>query len=233
MTVAIHSFDSKATLVADLAARIAAALDDAIRRRGSASLALCGGTTPEPVFHLLADADIDWRRVIVTLTDERWVPQGDALSNQGLLQRSLLAPTGRACAARLVALFNGAPTPELGLSQTASALADLPRLFDLVLLGMGADGHTASLFPRSTGLAEGLGEAADCVAVRLPDPSATPRISLSLSRLLAARSVMLLITGDDKRHVLDCALAGGDVHEMPVRAVLHQSATPIDIFWAP
>lgn len=230
MTPRLRSFPGAAPLLDHLADEVAADLRDAVDGRGGAALVVSGGRTPGDLFARLPSRPVDWGRVAVTLADERWVPAGHASSNEGLVRRTLL--TGPASAARFVPLYGGEPSPEEGEAACARRIGELPRPFDLVLLGMGEDGHTASLFPGASNLGAGLAGPAPCLAMR-PPGAAEPRLTLTLPVLLDARRVVLLVTGTAKRAVLDAALGPGPVEEMPIRAVLRQERTPVEIFWAP
>lgn len=230
MTPRLRGFPDAAALAGTLAGEVAAGLRAAVEARGAATLVVSGGRTPEALFASLPSHPVDWRRVAVTLADERWVPPGHPSSNEGLVRRTLLA--GPAAAARFVPLYGGEPTPEEGEAACARRIADLPRPFDLVLLGMGEDGHTASLFPGAPNLAEGLAGPRPCLATR-PPGAVEPRLTLTLPILLDARRVVLLVTGAAKRTVLDAALGPGPVEAMPVRAVLRQEKAPVEIFRAP
>lgn len=230
MTARRHDFADAPALLDTLADTVSAGLQAALDARGSATLVVSGGRTPEELFERLSSRPLDWTRVAVTLADERWVPAGDPASNEGMVRRRLLA--GPAAAARFVPLYGGEPTPEAGEAACAARLGGLARPFDLVLLGMGEDGHTASLFPGAPNLAAGLAGEAACLATRPPGVM-PPRMTLTLPVLLDARRVILLVSGTAKRAVLDRAAEPGPVEEMPVRAVPRQDRTPVDIFWAP
>ncbi|WP_404326271.1 6-phosphogluconolactonase [Aerophototrophica crusticola] len=174
---------------------------------------------------------LPWDRTVLTLADERWVEPDDPASNEGLVRRTL-APA-LAQGARFVGLKSRGAVPVDGLAETELRLASVPRPFDLVLLGMGDDGHTASLFPGGEGLADALagqGRLAASVVPAIPGP---PRVTLTLPALLQAREIALLITGPSKRAVYDAALRPGPVEEFPVRGVLHQAAAPVTTWWAP
>lgn len=202
-----------------LAGRIAGTLRDAIAARGVASLALAGGSTPKPVYAALARCALDWSKVVVTLTDERLVPATHVDSNARMLRETLLS--GDAAAARFVPFATEAPDP---VAATAAALEAVPMPFDLVLLGMGTDGHIASLFPDAEGLAEGLEGDAAIVAV-LP-PGALGRLSLTMATLRQARDWWLVI-GSDKRPALATAREDGPIAAMPVRALLRDERVPL------
>jgi len=221
-----------ATLAAALASSIANDLKHAIEARGVASLVVSGGRTPKPLFKELARRDIPWGKVRITLADERWVPADHKASNERLVRNHLL--TARAAAAHFVGLVNEAVTPEEGCAATEGALAKMPLPFDVLVLGMGGDGHTASLFPGAHELAEGLDPESPrrCLAVR-PSTAPHPRLSLSLAALLASRRIVLYITGEEKWRVYRRALAEGPAEELPIRAVLRGAESPVEVVWAP
>ncbi|HVO00304.1 MAG TPA: 6-phosphogluconolactonase [Steroidobacteraceae bacterium] len=215
-----------------LADAIAAELAAALRRRAGASLVVSGGRTPEAMFGELARHELEWARVQVTLADERWVDASDPASNEALVRAALLRE--RAAAARFIGMKNDAPTPQEGAAAAWRAVNAMPQPFDVVVLGMGDDGHTASLFPGSAGLAAALDAAAApaCVGVR-PPAAPHPRLSLNLAALLRSRRICLQISGARKWAVYQQALQPGPADELPVRAVLHQRAVPVDVYWCP
>ena len=219
-------------LNAVLAQAITGSLQQALDAGRGASLAVPGGRTPVGLFDLLSQATIDWTRVQVTLTDERWVDPGSAESNEHLVRAHLLQ--GAAAGARLLGLKNPAADAFSGAAASWSALASLPRPFDFVLLGMGDDGHFASLFPHSPGLAAALDpeQPPGCVAMRAP-VAPQERLSLNFSALLDARQIGLLIVGAAKRTVLERARREGPAADMPVRALLRQAHTPVTVYWSP
>ncbi|SDN65472.1 6-phosphogluconolactonase [Halomonas shengliensis] len=221
------SDDSRKRLAAQLAEAVAEALRADLARHDRALLVLSGGSTPVPFFAALAACELDWARVQVTLADERWVAEDAADSNARLVREHLLK--GPAAAATFVPLTTADPTPEQGAAAVAERLAALAWPASAVILGMGGDGHTASLFPDSRELALALTTEAAAVAVRTPSQP-QPRITLSAERLHQARRHFLHITGGDKRAVLARALAGDDVRELPIRAFL---ACPLATYWAP
>ncbi|MCW2239796.1 6-phosphogluconolactonase [Azospirillum canadense] len=227
-----RSFASADALVEALAASLAARLRGAIAARGSATLVVSGGRTPEALFRQMSDLPLDWAAVTVTLADERWVPPDDPDSNEALVRRSLLV--GPAAAARFVGLYTGADTPEAGEDACDARIRALSRPFDAVLLGMGDDGHTASFFPGAANLAAALSpvEGRTVQAIRAPGIP-QPRMTLTLPTLLDTQRLLLLITGDSKRRTLELAEGEGPVEAMPVRSVLRQDRVPLEIFWAP
>jgi 6-phosphogluconolactonase len=227
-----HRLATPDALADALAVAIERRLDDALSARGRATLVVSGGTTPRATFERLAQKRIAWRDVTITLSDERWVPPDDPASNEALVRSALL--TGPAASARFVGLYTGDPTPEAGERSCAARIDTLARPFDAVLLGMGADGHTASLFPHAPGLGDALDPAggALCRAVRPPDVQ-PPRITLTLRALLDARIVFLLFQGARKRAAFVAAQAAGRIEDMPVRAILRQRRVPVEIYWTP
>lgn len=230
----LHRHASQAAFVAAAAEDIARRLGDAIDQRGSALMALAGGKTPEPVYRRLATLALPWAEATATLTDERFVPPASELSNAGLLARSLF--TGAARASAFLPLWSEAATVEAAADAADQRLAALGEPFDLVVLGMGDDGHTASLFPHTPELVAGLDPTSSrkviAIAPHAPAPK-EPRLSLTLPAILDARAILILITGDAKLQVLQTALAGEDAHAMPIRAVLRQTRTPVVIHWSP
>ena len=228
----VTKFSDIEVLSRALADQIAASLKTAIAARGLASLVVSGGKSPTKLFEMLRTQELDWSRVCIALADERWVDPSDPASNEKLVRDVLLK--GSAAAARFLGLKNGAPTPDIGAVSAWETFARVPRPFDTVVLGMGDDGHTASLFPGSPNLLSALNPAAvpGCVGMRAP-VAPQPRLSLNLSALLDARRIVLLITGDAKWRTYLAAGAEGAVQDMPVRAVLCQTRSPVEVLWSP
>ena len=207
-----------------LADRLASDLRRALGRRDRALFVVPGGTTPGPVFDILSDVDLEWARVDVLPSDERWVPEDDPRSNAGLLRRRLLQ--GRAAAANLIPLYTGAETPEAAL-ETLTATVDALLPVDVALLGMGADMHVASLFPEADRLDEALAAGAPpLLPIRAP-AAPEPRITLTLPVLKEAFAAHILITGPDKRAALDRA-KDLEPRAAPVAALLGQA----QVHWA-
>lgn len=226
-----RQFDSSDRLAHALAERIGGMLREALAARARAGLVVSGGRSPVPFFHDLAGQTLDWAAVTVTLADERWVPAESEDSNEGLVRRHLLRD--KASVARLVGLYGGEASPEAGEAACARRLGGVPRPFDAVVLGMGEDGHTASLFPGSSDLPFALaGGERPCKAVRA-ETLVQPRMTLTLPTLLDARCIVLAFQGAAKRRVYENALLSGRVEDLPVRAVLHQDRTPVEVFWSP
>jgi len=217
------------SLAPALAAAVASELARAIERRGRASLMVSGGQTPAPFFSALARRPIEWPKVIVGLVDERWVAPDHVDSNERLVRHTLL--TGRGSAATFVPMKNAAANAAAGQPACERAIAAIPRPFDVVVLGMGNDGHTASLFPHTPQLAMGLDPANPALTMAsVPATAAHERMSLTLRGLLESRRIVLLISGSAKWRVYRRARESGPASELPVRAVLEQAATAVDVY---
>ncbi|HET8791791.1 MAG TPA: 6-phosphogluconolactonase [Modicisalibacter sp.] len=214
-------------MAGQLAESVAGALIADLETQPRALLVVSGGSTPVTFFNRLAIFELPWERVDVTLADERWVAENDKDSNARLVREHLLQ--GPAAAATFHSLTTDDGTPEQGAIAVGERVAQLPWPASVVILGMGGDGHTASLFPDSGELGLALTTDEATVAVRAPSV-AQPRITLSASRLHQARRHVLHIAGGDKRAVLAHAMAGDDARELPIRAFL---ACPLAIYWAP
>ena len=220
----LHRYPDREMMMLRLADRLAGELGDFLRRHERVSLAVPGGTTPGPVFDVLSDLRIAWERVTVLPTDERWVDPDSPRSNARLIRERLL--TGPAAAAGFVSLASAEPTPEAALPDLIAAVT--PHLpLTVLLLGMGEDGHVASLFPGADRLAEALDDAAPPVMALSAPGAPEPRISLTAPVLTGALSVHLLITGPAKRAALEAA-ANARPEAAPVRLVLDQAM----IHWA-
>lgn len=225
------SFDNKEALEAQLAERIANQLQEAVDIRGKASLIVSGGSTPLKLFELLSKKAIDWSDVFITLADERWVTPEHSDSNERLVRNHLLK--NRAASAKFRGLKNMYSSPEEGCDMTIEQLSSFPKPFDVVVLGMGNDGHTCSWFPcaAKAELENALTTDDLCVAVK-PGNAPHSRISLSKSAILASRQIYLHIVGEQKLDVYRQALANDNSYEMPIRAVLGQHKTPVDVYWS-
>lgn len=219
----LETYRDREMLARDLAGRLADELAGALAQ-GPASLALPGGDSPAPVFEALSGAALDWDRVTVLPSDERWVAPDHPRSNAGLIRRHLLR--GPAAAATLLEFYTGDPVPEAAEHKLMRLIRPLQPL-SVVLLGMGADGHVASLFPRGPRLALALSDEAEAV-MGMQAPDGECRMSLTLPALRGARHRHLLVLGEDKRRVVEEA-AGRDPMDAPVAAVLEGTT----VHWAP
>lgn len=219
-------------LASACAARIDAAIDSALAERDQVLLALAGGRTSPPVFRRLAMRDRDWSKFTLLPSDERWVAADHADCNLRQMRESFAVAEGM----RWLSLVPEWPSAGLDAAFANAALAPYTQPFDVCMLGMGVDGHFASLFPGAPNLARALDIATSQPAIEiLPDPmpNAGPfaRISLTLSRILHSRRLLLVITGDEKRAVLERARAGDT--RLPVAALLAARHDAAEIYWSP
>ena len=223
------TFANDAALAQSFAQTVAANLRAALDARGHALIGLSGGSTPRAFLKSLSDQELDWSRVTVTLCDDRWVPPSSDRSNEHLLRETLLR--NKAAATTFVPLYIDAADPESALTQVQANVAKLMLPFDVIVLGMGSDGHTASLFPGGDRLAEAsnVNTTARVLPMRAPD-APEPRITLTLPALIETRALYLHIEGADKKAVLDAALSSQQ-SPAPIRNVLQASrVTPI-VYW--
>jgi 6-phosphogluconolactonase len=228
----LRMFSDRETLAETLAAEVAETLRSAIAAGGAATLAVSGGSTPKLFFHALSKAALDWGSVTVTLVDERWVPDTEERSNAKLVQEHLL--WNEAAAATFAPLYVDASAPEGALHEVQERIADLPGPLTVAILGMGGDGHTASFFPNGDRLEDAIDPTGKALVLPMRARAAIePRITLTLPVLVAAKKLVLHVEGEDKRRVLDEALAGEDATKMPVRAVIAHAPEPIEVVWAP
>jgi 6-phosphogluconolactonase len=207
-----------------VADKIAGELADFLRRDGKATLCVPGGTTPGPIFDTLSGVDLDWANVAIMLNDERWVGEDSPRSNTRLLRERLLR--GRAAGAQLVPLYADAPQPEDRLEELSAGIA--PHLpISVLLLGMGTDMHTASLFPGADLLSAALAPHAPALMALRAEAAGEPRITLTAPVLKGAFHTHILITGAEKRTAIERATHLTDL-EAPVRVVLANAT----VHWA-
>ncbi len=221
-----------AALCEALAPKLARVARAGLDERGAASLALAGGSTPFPLYRRLAEEALDWSRVTLLPGDERWVAADHAACNL----RAIRAAFDKVHP-RFGALVPDVPGPEASLETARATLADIPAPFDACVLGMGGDGHFASLFPGAPELAVALDpDGREPLVLVTPDPmpedAPFERVSLTLSAIAASRYVVLVLRGERKREVLQTA-RGADPHHYPVAALLAQDNLPLEIHWSP
>lgn len=226
-----HSFSDADTLARKLTADVVASLQRRLATDGETSLVVSGGRTPAPFLRELGRQPLDWARVHVTLADERCVPTNDATSNLRMV-RDAFAGTGAAQARLLEVDATAADVA----ARWSAAIAAIPRPFAAVVLGMGEDGHFASLFPGMPGLAAALATIAPAAPAVVPglapvEPSA--RLSLTLATLLDTDLLALHVTGASKLATLQRASQPGSALEMPVRALLEQRRAKLEIYHSP
>lgn len=230
MSWQINAFKQNDLLVENLSRRIATQLRAGIERRGSASLAVSGGSTPKTLFQALSREDLPWEYVWITLVDERWVAEDHPDSNARLVRENLLQ--NHAAKAHFVGLKSEDPTPFSGQQVVAARLRQLAMPFDVVLLGMGGDGHTASFFPGAEALRQALDpQAGECCLGVHPPAAPHDRMTLTLATLLNAKMIVLHLVGEEKWQVLHNAIGEGNVEDLPIRAVLNQQRVPVEIYY--
>ncbi len=224
-------FSDRQTLANTLAEHIGLALQESITQQGRASLVVSGGSTPLPLFQQLSTLHLPWQQVIITLADERWVEPSSPGSNESLVRQHLLQH--QATDATFFALKNSAKTAETGEIACERGLHNIPRPFTTVVLGMGNDGHTASLFPNTAQLSQAIDMSCNKLCAAIKSQTAPhERMTLTLPTILDAQEIILHITGVDKKAVLDQALANGPPEAMPIRFILRQQVVPVKVYWA-
>ena len=225
-----HFFDSREEASLAAANHIVAALTKSLERQARTLLVVTGGSSPALCYAALAKANIPWGRVQTLLSDERWVPPTHDDSNEKMVRETLL--TGHATEADLVSLYDAQVSVSERSLTLNETLGDLPIPFACSLLGMGEDGHFASLFPDSDNLEIGL--QLDNPTFFIPVTTAAsphPRISLTLAALTRSDVIVLLFFGKSKREVYELAKASST--EFPVSRLLHQKRVPVHVYWAP
>ena len=221
----LETYPDRDLMMLDVADTLASELGDCLRRHETATFCVPGGSTPGPIFDVLSAQRLDWDRVVVTLNDERWVPETHDRSNAALVKARLM--TGRAAAARFLPLWRDGLTPEAAAPDIATALQ--PHLpISVLLAGMGADMHTASLFPGSDILAEAVASDAPPVLPVAPDATGEARMTLSGPALSGAMNKHIVITGAAKREAIETA-QDLPPHLAPIRVVLNGAT----VHWAP
>jgi 6-phosphogluconolactonase len=221
-------FDSPNAMAEALAARIAVELSQTIAAKGSASLIVSGGQTPRRMFDKLSRQPLAWNKVKISLADERLVPATEPDSNERLVRDYLLQ--NEAQAAVFIPLWQGEGDP---VESAVEAISAMNKPFAAVVLGIGEDGHFASLFPGLQDLSRALDLGSSRIAIFVPAMAdRQPRVSLTLATLLDTNSLMISFEGEAKRQVFERALTPGPVEELPVRAILHQNIVPVDIYWS-
>ncbi|RBP49748.1 6-phosphogluconolactonase [Arenicella xantha] len=233
-----HEGSDAQSLAENLAGELVIKIGDAISERGLAVLALSGGSTPKPLFKALAEHDIEWSKVIITLVDERWVAPSHELSNAAFMHRFLLDALPDTV--RFVPLYQAAESVQESLSSVLGnychvtrSTMDQPRPFDIVILGMGEDGHTASFFPDADNIAQLVDPLSDEFLMCCSSPSTqVPRVTWSLPQLLTAPFLALHFTGESKRAVFERACGDSDATTLPIRSAIFQTRVPLNVYYA-
>lgn len=223
-------FDNAEEMIDQVAGDIAFIIESALDSRGQALVAFPGGTTPKPIFDKLLQSNIKWKNVTIIPTDDRLVAVNSEMSNVADIARAFL-PKG----ARVLPLTSEAADHKLAGSAANARLADLHWPPDLVWLGMGEDGHTASIFP-GPDLGDALNPEKGVRAVGvqpdpLPENAPVKRVTLTAPAIAQARTIMIVIAGGKKRAVLEEAIVQGKKSNSPIGQVLEQVDVPVDIFW--
>lgn len=227
-----HIFANGQELAETLAKDVAKRLEDAVSERGTASIAVSGGSTPKRFFQELSKHQLDWKNVSVTLVDERFVPPESDRSNHKLVADNLLQ--NAATYAYFVPLYQFFATTEDAATLATVKTEAICDPFDVVILGMGTDGHTASFFPGGDNLEEALDlDEERAVLPMTAETAGEDRLTFNLSALHDARFLVLHIEGAAKKETLDQAKSDLDEEEMPIRAVLNRAESPVNIYWAP
>lgn len=233
-----HTEQTAESLSELLADAIVEQISKSIAAKGLAVIALSGGSTPKPLFKALANRALDWSKVVVTLVDERWVDQSHDLSNEAFLKQWFISPL--TTQPKFVSLYQAA---ELSENTKAQVLANYcaatnsktnqPCAFDVVVLGMGGDGHTASFFPDAENIDQLVDPNSSAYLLCCESPSTqVPRITWSLPMLLNTSLLALHITGKSKKAVFEQAQQMGSKTELPIRSAIYQNITPLQVYYS-
>ncbi len=234
--IEIKQFLSRDELFEAVAKRCEVQLNKSIQENGQASFIIPGGTTPAPAFKKLANGNLDWKNITVAQSDERWVEADHPQSNQGLTAKTLLIDNAKS--AGYVAMKNSATSTEKGLVECNNSYKTLASPFSVTMLGMGLDGHIASLFPGSKEINHGLDLSNPdlCIAIDANGCDVAGdypnRMSLTMSAIIKSELIILLVTGQEKLEVIQNAQTKNQPLIQPVAAILNQTTVPVEIFWA-
>lgn len=234
MPPSLITFSSPDQMADKLADLMEAKLSAAILERGKAVLAVSGGSTPRALHGSLSQRDLEWQTVTALLVDERWVPPGAPGSNETFVRDTLAC--NKAADIAIAGLYRPDCTAQDAAARVASDVRDIASQIDVLHLGMGPDGHTASWFPGAIGLDHAL-STQTCVAAIQAEKSdvtgdLTQRMTLTLAAVKTAKTVVLMLTGTQKRKVLEQALQAGPVEALPVRAIL-RARPDMWVCWSP
>ncbi|KID57328.1 6-phosphogluconolactonase [Pseudoalteromonas luteoviolacea] len=228
-------FDSKDEMTEHLASILENTLSQAIETDAAASILVSGGSSPAPAYKRLSGLDLDWSKITVAMVDERWVEPSHEKSNEAFINSTLLQD--KASKASFVTMKNSQTTAVDGQAEVEERYQALKQPFDVTILGMGPDGHTASLFPNAEGLESALETDQLVCAINAIESevtgSITERISLTLAGIANTQHAILLISGDAKRAVYEEAKQAGSELDIPLRAVLGLPNLKLSVFWCP
>jgi 6-phosphogluconolactonase len=230
MSKITHVFKRQSELLDMMSKSIVLRLKRAIGSKGSATLVVSGGKTPVELFKVLSQISLPWEQVTVGLSDERWIPVSNKESNEYLVKKYLLQDKAKK------ASFVGMFSDQIPLNEAEVICSDkteralLP--FDIILLGMGSDGHTASLFPENIRLDEAFDLNSDLNCIMM-EPSKAPYTRMSLTRraILSASYIYLYFEGQEKQDVFHQVMSGDDTYKMPIRSILNQKDKNIEIYY--
>ncbi len=226
----INEFEQRHLLDEALADKVAAILSSAVKQKGKASIAVSGGSTPKGFFSALSKKRLPWAQITITLADERWVDIDSNDSNTKLVHENLLQ--NEAVNAKFFHLKQGSELTTETLSDLNVAVTQQLLPLDVLILGMGEDGHTASLFPCSDEISECFSPESTPLLKVVPKTAPHQRITFSFAALAQSKNTILHISGSSKKQVLAKAIAEQDIKEMPIRAFLHADNINTQVYWA-
>ncbi|XQW86802.1 6-phosphogluconolactonase [Thalassotalea piscium] len=226
----LNEFSKREQLDIALADQVSTILADAVKERGRASIAVSGGSTPKGFFNALSKKDLPWSDITITLADERWVDMDSADSNTRLVHEHLLQ--NKAVSAKFFHLKQGEQLSQETLADLNLAAKSTLLPLDVLILGMGEDGHTASLFPCSDQIDECLAKSTSPLLRVQPKTAPHERITFSFIYLKQSKNTFLHISGLNKKAVLEKAIAGTDYREMPIRAFIQDPDINTQVYWA-
>lgn len=224
-----HFFLEQKELIDTLSSKIIDNLQEAILKKGSASLLVSGGSTPKPLFEKLSSVDILWEKVKIALCDERWIDKNHKDSNEKLVRDSLLVNFAKK--AKFISMYQ----EYINIEDAQDVCSDIYEKelfpFDVLILGMGNDGHTASLFPNNIKLKEALETTKGFCICMKPDTAPYERMSLTKTAILSATNIYLHFEGVEKQDVYKKVLEGASSNDMPVSAILNQDKKKIEVYY--
>lgn len=226
-------FDSRENLYSTLSQDIADALQTASVSRPQVLFGVSGGSTPIPVYQALAQCKLPWNKIKMLLVDERWVPTNHADSNERNIRQAF--SSNPAAEKTLVGLWSDQPDLNAGAQAADQKLALINAEIDVVLLGMGEDGHFASLFPTSLQFKAAMSDTGKHFVFPIspmPEHAAHSRLSMSLAYIQASRQIILAITGENKRRVLEQAMLEGNIEQLPIAGLFKENSPAVEVYWS-